>query len=166
MPRTEIRIAGFGGQGVVLAGVLLGTAATLKDNKHAIQTQSYGAAARGGAARSDVIISDENISVGVVPPKQGFGAITIEVKTGGSNEISKIKKEMAKYPGVSIKEKNVNIGDEQASQVSIINEINKTIDFYIILEKYNYTYFIKYSNESEDFINKVGASLQTFKFTK
>jgi len=61
MTRTEIRFAGFGGQGVVLAGVLLGTAAVLRDGKHAVQTQSYGAAARGGAARSDVIISDEKI---------------------------------------------------------------------------------------------------------
>ena len=61
MARTEIRIAGFGGQGVVLAGVLLGTAAVSHDGKKAIQTQSYGAEARGGAARSEVIISDDTI---------------------------------------------------------------------------------------------------------
>ncbi len=58
MARTEIRFAGFGGQGVVLSGVLLGEAAVLMDGMHAIQTQSYGAAARGGAARSDVIIDN------------------------------------------------------------------------------------------------------------
>jgi 2-oxoglutarate ferredoxin oxidoreductase subunit gamma len=56
--RTEIRIAGFGGQGVVLAGVLLGTAAAVTDGRRAVQTQSYGAAARGGGARSEVVISD------------------------------------------------------------------------------------------------------------
>ena len=61
MARNEVRIAGFGGQGVVLAGVLLGTAATLHEDRHAVQTQTYGAAARGGAARSDVIISDDPI---------------------------------------------------------------------------------------------------------
>jgi 2-oxoglutarate ferredoxin oxidoreductase subunit gamma len=59
--RTEIRIAGFGGQGVVLAGVLLGTAAAVADGRRAVQTQSYGAAARGGGARSEVVISDERI---------------------------------------------------------------------------------------------------------
>ena len=59
--RTEIRIAGLGGQGVVLAGVLLGTAAAVYDKKHVVQTQSYGAEARGGAARSEVIISDNPI---------------------------------------------------------------------------------------------------------
>jgi 2-oxoglutarate ferredoxin oxidoreductase subunit gamma len=59
--RTEIRIAGFGGQGVVLAGVLLGTAAGVTDGRRAVQTQSYGAAARGGGARSEVVVSDEPI---------------------------------------------------------------------------------------------------------
>jgi len=61
MGQTEIRIAGFGGQGVVLAGVLLGTAAVTYDGKKAVQTQSYGAEARGGAARSEVILSDEKV---------------------------------------------------------------------------------------------------------
>ena len=47
--RTEVRIAGFGGQGVILAGVIIGKAASLFDNKNAVQTQSYGPEARGGA---------------------------------------------------------------------------------------------------------------------
>jgi len=58
--KTEIRIAGLGGQGVVLAGEILGRAAVY-DGKHAVQTQSYGAEARGGAAKSEVIVSDEKI---------------------------------------------------------------------------------------------------------
>ncbi len=61
MKRTEIRIAGFGGQGVVLSGVLVGTAAAVSDGRRAVQTQSYGAAARGGGARSEVIVSDDPI---------------------------------------------------------------------------------------------------------
>lgn len=60
MERTEIRFGGFGGQGVVLAGVLLGQAA-LNAGRYAVQTQSYGAEARGGAARSEVILSDEPV---------------------------------------------------------------------------------------------------------
>jgi len=58
--RVEIRISGLGGQGVVLAGEILGRAAVY-DGKHAVQTQSYGAEARGSAARSEVIISDEKV---------------------------------------------------------------------------------------------------------
>lgn len=61
MQSTEVRIAGFGGQGIVLAGVLLGRAA-LADGRYVVQSQSYGAEARGGAARSEVIISPEPIA--------------------------------------------------------------------------------------------------------
>ena len=59
--RWEVRIAGLGGQGVVLAGQILGRAA-VHDGKNAVQTQSYGAEARGSAARSEVIISDGRIA--------------------------------------------------------------------------------------------------------
>lgn len=56
----NIRISGFGGQGVILSGVILGWAAIL-DGKNAIQTQSYGSSARGGACKSDVIIQETEI---------------------------------------------------------------------------------------------------------
>ncbi|MFX0108013.1 MAG: 2-oxoacid:acceptor oxidoreductase family protein [Candidatus Hodarchaeota archaeon] len=59
--RTEIRIAGTGGMGVVLAGVLLGHAAVVHAGLDALQTQSYGSEARGTAAKSEVIISDQPI---------------------------------------------------------------------------------------------------------
>jgi 2-oxoglutarate ferredoxin oxidoreductase subunit gamma len=58
--RIEVRISGLGGQGVVLAGQILGRAAVY-DGKHVVQTQSYGAEARGSAAKSEVIISDSKI---------------------------------------------------------------------------------------------------------
>ncbi|MFH1723887.1 MAG: 2-oxoacid:acceptor oxidoreductase family protein [Elusimicrobiota bacterium] len=56
--RTEIQIAGFGGQGMVLAGMLLGKAASLYDGKEAVFTQSYGPEARGGASCANVVIED------------------------------------------------------------------------------------------------------------
>jgi 2-oxoglutarate ferredoxin oxidoreductase subunit gamma len=59
--KKEIRICGFGGQGVILAGFIIGKAATVFMNYNAVQSQSYGPEARGGAARSEVIISDEKI---------------------------------------------------------------------------------------------------------
>ncbi len=55
---TEIRFGGVGGQGIVLAGRLLGKAAALFDGTDAVCTQSYGPEARGGACRSDVVIAD------------------------------------------------------------------------------------------------------------
>jgi 2-oxoglutarate ferredoxin oxidoreductase subunit gamma len=59
--RTEIRIAGTGGMGVVLAGILVGHAAVVYGGLDAVQTQSYGSEARGTAAKSEVIISDKPI---------------------------------------------------------------------------------------------------------
>ena len=56
----QIVLSGTGGQGLILAGIILAEAAVL-DGKQAIQTQSYGPEARGGASRADVIISDETI---------------------------------------------------------------------------------------------------------
>jgi 2-oxoglutarate ferredoxin oxidoreductase subunit gamma len=58
--QKEVRICGFGGQGIVLAGVILGEAA-VKAGFWAVQTQSYGPEARGGAARSEVVIASEPI---------------------------------------------------------------------------------------------------------
>lgn len=59
--KREIRICGFGGQGVILAGFIIGKAACVFFDYNAVQSQSYGPEARGGAARSEVIISDEKI---------------------------------------------------------------------------------------------------------
>ena len=58
--QREIRICGFGGQGIILAGVVLGEAA-VKAGYWAVQTQSYGPEARGGAARSEIIVASQPI---------------------------------------------------------------------------------------------------------
>ena len=78
MNTTEIRFAGFGGQGIVFASIILARAASIyelrsvsqkdsklekkRDNVFAIQTQAYGPEARGGASRAEVMISDNNIA--------------------------------------------------------------------------------------------------------
>lgn len=59
--RYEIRLAGAGGQGMILAGLILAEAAAIHDGKNASQSQSYGAEARGGASNAEVIISDSEI---------------------------------------------------------------------------------------------------------
>lgn len=58
--QTEIRLSGSGGQGLILGGIILAEAA-LMDDKNAIQSQSYGPEARGGASKAEVIISDQPI---------------------------------------------------------------------------------------------------------
>lgn len=59
--RLEVRLSGFGGQGIMLAGNILGRAAVLFDRKNATLTRSYGPEARGGASKTDVIISRRSI---------------------------------------------------------------------------------------------------------
>jgi 2-oxoglutarate ferredoxin oxidoreductase subunit gamma len=58
--RYEIRLVGTGGQGVILAGILLADAA-VRDGRNVVQTQSYGPEARGGASRSEVVVADGEI---------------------------------------------------------------------------------------------------------
>ena len=58
--KKELRLTGSGGQGLILAGVILAEAAIL-DGKQAIQSQSYGPEARGGSSKAEVIISDAEI---------------------------------------------------------------------------------------------------------
>jgi len=56
--RYEIRFSGAGGQGLITAGIILAEAASIVEGKSAVQSQSYGPEARGGASKSEVIISD------------------------------------------------------------------------------------------------------------
>ena len=58
--KTEIRLSGSGGQGVILAGIIIAEAA-ISMGHNAVQSQSYGPEARGGASKAEVIINDEDI---------------------------------------------------------------------------------------------------------
>jgi 2-oxoglutarate ferredoxin oxidoreductase subunit gamma len=62
MERCRMVFSGSGGQGVITAAIILAESAVLHEDLTAVQTQAYGAAARGGATRSDVIISDSQIN--------------------------------------------------------------------------------------------------------
>ena len=54
-------MCGFGGQGIILAGFIIGQAATVYEHRHAVFTQDYGPEARGGSCRADVVIADEQV---------------------------------------------------------------------------------------------------------
>ncbi|HEY5522305.1 MAG TPA: 2-oxoacid:acceptor oxidoreductase family protein [Desulfuromonadaceae bacterium] len=58
MSRYELRFSGAGGQGLITAGIIMAKAASIYEGKQAVQSQSYGPEARGGASKSEVIISD------------------------------------------------------------------------------------------------------------
>jgi len=62
MKPLNIRFCGFGGQGIILSAVILGTAVVIKRGLYAVQTQSYGSEARGGECQSELIISNKPIN--------------------------------------------------------------------------------------------------------
>ena len=61
MSKTEVRITGFGGQGVILSAYILGKAASIFDKKFATMTQSFGPEARGSACSAQIIVSKDKI---------------------------------------------------------------------------------------------------------
>lgn len=92
MSRREVRFAGFGGQGVVLSGVVLGCAASVFGGKYSSQTQSYGPEARGGACQAEVVISDEPVDYPmaeeletlVAMSQEALDRYVVDLKTGGT----------------------------------------------------------------------------------
>lgn len=89
--RQRLVFSGSGGQGVITAAILLAEAAVIHENRNAVQTQVYGAAARGGATRSDVIISDTEINypkvdqpnILVCLTQEAYGKFASIIRPGG-----------------------------------------------------------------------------------
>ena len=79
--RQELRIAGFGGQGVVLAGYVLGKALALYSDQEAVMTQSHGPEARGGASSADLVVSAEQIAYPFVQNPDYLVALSQEAYT-------------------------------------------------------------------------------------
>jgi 2-oxoglutarate ferredoxin oxidoreductase subunit gamma len=95
--KTEIRIAGFGGQGIILAGYIIGKAAAIFDNKHSTLIQSFGPEARGSACSAQVLISQSPIlypylivpNVSVILSRDAYDKFGRELNSGGTMLIEK-----------------------------------------------------------------------------
>ncbi|MEW6081037.1 MAG: 2-oxoacid:acceptor oxidoreductase family protein [Bacillota bacterium] len=100
----QVVLAGAGGQGLVLGGVLLGEAASLHAGKNALQTQSYGIASRGGFSCSEVVISDQEIVYpGVLEPDVALvltGEALEMYKDAGGEDTILIVDEAVENPGL------------------------------------------------------------------
>ncbi len=91
MQLTEIRIAGFGGQGVILSAIILGKAASIHQGAFATMTQSFGPEARGGACSAQLIVSDSPVlypyvtepDILVVMSQEAYSRFVPELKDGG-----------------------------------------------------------------------------------
>jgi 2-oxoglutarate ferredoxin oxidoreductase subunit gamma len=92
MRLTEIRIAGFGGQGVILSAVVLGKAASIYENGFATMTQNFGPEARGGACSAQLVVSDSPVlypyvtrpDIMVVMSQEAYNRFANELKPGGT----------------------------------------------------------------------------------
>ncbi|MDR0453475.1 MAG: 2-oxoacid:acceptor oxidoreductase family protein [Deferribacteraceae bacterium] len=101
--KHEIRLSGSGGQGLITAGIILARAAALFDGKNAVQTQSYGPEARGGASKAEVIISDAEINYPKVRTPDVLVALTQEslnkyIKDVKSNAVIIVDSMLVKKP--------------------------------------------------------------------
>ena len=92
MPLTEIRVAGFGGQGVILSAIVLGKAASIHQGEYATMTQNFGPEARGGACSAQLMLSDQPVlypyvtqpDVLVVMSQEAYTKFAPELKDGGT----------------------------------------------------------------------------------
>lgn len=113
--RYELRFSGSGGQGMILAGIIMAEAAAIYGDKNAVQSQSYGPESRGGASKAEVIISNEPIDYPKATSIDCMLAMTQEactkyysdVKDGGillidSDEVKDVPKGKFKVVGFPI----------------------------------------------------------------
>lgn len=118
--KTEIRLTGSGGQGLILAGIILAEAA-ITEGLNAIQTQSYGPEARGGASKAEVIISDLDIDY----PKVDQADLILSLTQAAANTYLKT----VKSTGTAIVDSSVTVPEGVAAariiQVPIIETASK-----------------------------------------
>jgi 2-oxoglutarate ferredoxin oxidoreductase subunit gamma len=105
--RIEVRFAGFGGQGIIKSGIITAASACIHGKKNAVQTQSYGPESRGGACKSEVVISEEEIDF----PKATEPDVLVVMSQHAYNDYSddlKASGTMILDPDMVPKEKNLN----------------------------------------------------------
>ena len=106
MQLTEIRIAGFGGQGVILSAIVIGRAASIIEGGYATMTQSFGPEARGGSCSAQVIIDSKpvlypyvtNPDVLIVMSQEAYTKFAPELKPGGTLIV---EQDLVKISGIS-----------------------------------------------------------------
>ncbi|MGL6105412.1 2-oxoacid:acceptor oxidoreductase family protein [Romboutsia sp.] len=119
--KMEIRLSGSGGQGLILAGIILAEGA-IGSNLNAIQSQSYGPEARGGASKAEVIISDKNINF----PKVIKSDILISLTQKSFNEYA----ENIKEGSIVIVDSSIDVGELEniiIHKVPILKTANEVI---------------------------------------
>ena len=117
--KYEVRLSGSGGQGLILAGIILADAGIIS-GKNAIQSQSYGPEARGGASKAEVIISDGEINF----PKVEKCDLLLSLTQESYNEyIDSLKKD-----GILVVDKKIEIDDTLEAKIYRLPIISTAYD--------------------------------------
>lgn len=103
---TEIRVAGFGGQGVIMAASVIGKATSIVDGNYATMTQNFGPEARGGACSAQLVLSTTPVlypyvthpDIMVVMSQEAYNKFAPELKPGG---IMLIEQELVRVQGLA-----------------------------------------------------------------
>jgi len=149
MARIEMQIGGFGGQGVILAGLVIARALSLYDGKEAVFTQAYGPEARGGASASGIVIDDEKVDypyplhpdilvlmsqeamTTYLPNMKEGGILIIEENLVHMKEMPKVS-EFHKIPATKIAE---GLGNKIVTNIVMVGFISKVVGDRIGLTK-------------------------------
>ncbi len=126
--RYEIRLSGSGGQGLILVGKVLAEAAAIYEGLNATQSQSYGPEARGGASRSEVIISDGDIDY---PKAENIDVLLALTQEACEKYVTELKDD-----GVLIVDsqmvKNIPEGKFQVVKIPIIQSASERLGKFIV----------------------------------
>lgn len=107
----------------------------------------------------------DNITIGMIPPKDGIAAMNIQIGSDDQAEVNKLKQEVKKYPGtLALEETSSVIGGEDAQMFIVNNLLNQTKNYYLIFSHNNFGYIIKFPYQSEKFYNQISEVLKSFEF--
>ncbi len=106
--RYEIRLAGMGGQGLLLGGLILADAAAVHGGRNAVQTQAYAPLARGAPSKSDIVVSDgeidfpkvENPDLFLAMAQESYDKYRESVKPGGTVIVDSVNVKEAEGEGI------------------------------------------------------------------
>jgi 2-oxoglutarate ferredoxin oxidoreductase subunit gamma len=125
--RLEVRLAGFGGQGIISAGLMLAVAACIHDGRNAVQTRSYGPESRGGACKSEVVISDGEIDFPTVTKPDVLIVMSQEAYNTYVNTVKKRGTLLLDSDLVTKEKVNSNIRVFRVPATKIAEEVGKTL---------------------------------------
>lgn len=112
------------------------------------------------------ISTKEKVSFGHIFPKNGIGAVKVEIGEDAQEKIQKAKDKAQGRSGIRIEEQNTTVDGIQATKYIFHNSLAGDKDFNILVENYGHDYIIKYSAESPEFVNQAERVVDSFEFIK